>query len=69
MQKGYRPLNNRDIHITDPLFGHYVDMIADVVLPYQWNILNDRVEGAAFHCLENFRIAAGEETGVLRHGI
>ncbi len=64
MQKGYRPLNNRDIHITDPLFGHYVDMIADVVLPYQWNILNDRVEGAErSHCLENFRIAAGEKTG------
>ncbi|MBN2049144.1 MAG: glycoside hydrolase family 127 protein [Spirochaetales bacterium] len=64
MKKGYRPLNNREINITDKLFGHYVDMVAEVVLPYQWNILNDRVEGAErSHCLENFRIAAGEKTG------
>ena len=59
-----RPIDNRYVRITDPLFGHYVDMIADTVLPYQWEVLNDRVEGAEkSHCLENFRIAAGEKQG------
>ena len=64
MHKGYHPLGNNTIEITDPFFGHYVDMIAETVLPYQWDILNDRIEGAErSHCLENFRIAAGEKDG------
>lgn len=64
MQKGYRSLSNKNIEITDPLFGHYVGMIADTVLPYQWEILNDRVKGAKrSHWVENFRIAAGEKKG------
>lgn len=46
MQKGYRSVNDKKVAITDPLFAHYVDMIADAVLPYQWEVLNDRVEGA-----------------------
>lgn len=52
------------VKITDPLFSHYVELIGTVVIPYQWEILNDRVEGAAqSHCLENFRIAAGLSEG------
>jgi hypothetical protein len=39
-------------------------LVRDTVLPYQWEILHDRVEGAAkSHCIENFRIAAGLSTG------
>lgn len=64
MQKGYRSLSNRDVTITDALFGHYVDLISKKVLPYQWAILNDRVPGATrSHCLDNFRIAGGELEG------
>ncbi|HPZ16296.1 MAG TPA: glycoside hydrolase family 127 protein [Sphaerochaeta sp.] len=52
------------VKVTDPLFSHYVELISTVVIPYQWEILNDRVEGAAqSHCLENFRIAAGLSEG------
>ena len=54
----------RDIRITDPLFGRYVDIISEKLLPYQWEILNDRVPGAApSGCIENFRVAAGECPG------
>ncbi|WP_319415234.1 beta-L-arabinofuranosidase domain-containing protein [Marispirochaeta aestuarii] len=64
MQKGYRPLGHDRVEITDPLFRHYVDMIAEKVLPYQWDILNDRIQGTErSHCLANFRIAAGEMDG------
>jgi DUF1680 family protein len=64
MQKGYRSLSNKNITITDPLFGQYVDLVADTVLMYQWDVLNDRVKGAKrSHCLENFRIAAGRAQG------
>jgi DUF1680 family protein len=60
----YRSISLANIQITDSLFGHYTDVIAETVLSYQWEILNDRVEGAKpSHCLDNFRIAAGEKSG------
>ena len=63
-KKHYKPISNKNITITDKLFGHYADMISETVLPYQWAILNDLIEGAEkSHCLENFRIAAGEKEG------
>ncbi|MDT4762885.1 glycoside hydrolase family 127 protein [Sphaerochaeta sp. PS] len=64
MERTYRIVNAGAVQVTDPLFSHYVSMISEVVLPYQWEILNDRVEGATkSHCLENFRIASGEKQG------
>lgn len=35
------------VRINDKLWSHYTDMVADVIVPYQWKILNDRVPGAA----------------------
>lgn len=52
------------ISIKDKLWSRYTDMVAKVIVPYQWDILNDRVPDAeASHCLDNFRIAAGELDG------
>lgn len=54
----------RNIRITDPLFGKYLDVVADKLLPYQWEVLNDRVPGTEkSYCIANFKIAAGELTG------
>ena len=54
----------QSLNVTDPLFSHYIDLVATVVIPYQCEILNDRIEGAAHsHCLENFRIASGLTQG------
>ena len=45
-------------------FGRFIDLVRDSVIPYQWETLNDRVPDAApSHCIENFRIAAGEAEG------
>ena len=64
MSNGTHPLKNRNIEITDAFFGSYTKLVAEKVIPYQWGILNDRIEGAdPTHCLENFRIAAGEKSG------
>ncbi len=64
MHKGYDTVEYRRISITDSFFSHYADLISTAVLPYQWEVLNDRIEDAAkSHCLENFRIAAGRSTG------
>ena len=52
------------INIDDPYWNRYTALIPDKVIPYQWEILNDRVPDAPpSHCLDNFRIAAGEQTG------
>ncbi|MGN1016435.1 MAG: glycoside hydrolase family 127 protein [Faecousia sp.] len=54
----------QNIQIHDPLFGRYADMIAQKLLPYQWDVLNDRLpEVEKSYCVENFRIAAGEAQG------
>lgn len=51
----------QNIRVHDPLFGRYADVIAQELLPYQWEVLNDRVPGVEpSYCVRNFRIAAGE---------
>ena len=34
------------IKINDALWSRYTDMVADVIVPYQWKILNDTIPGA-----------------------
>lgn len=59
----------KNIRITDPLFGHYVSQVAEHSLVYQWDMLNGRAAGGeSSHCIENFRIAAGE-CGGERQGV
>ena len=54
----------RNIKIEDPLFAHYTDMISEKLLPYQWDVLNDRLPDVEkSYCVRNFRIAAGELEG------
>lgn len=56
-----------DLHklkINDPFLGQYQQLVRDVVIPYQWDALNDRIEEAdPSHAIENFRIAAGQQEG------
>ena len=54
----------KEIEIKDRFFSCYMDLIRDYVIPYQWEALNDRIEGAEpSYCMQNFRIAAGKITG------
>ena len=62
--KKLTPLPLGSIRLTEGLASRMQQLVRDTVLPYQWEILHDRVEGAAkSHCIENFRIAAGLATG------
>jgi DUF1680 family protein len=64
MGRYFRASDTGKISVTDPLFGKFVSLVAERIVPYQWEILNDRVEGTKkSYCLENFRIAAGERSG------
>lgn len=54
----------KNIHISDAFWRKYIRLVKDVIIPYQWDILNDNLEGVeTSHCIENFRIAAGEKQG------
>lgn len=56
------PLQN--IKISDNFWTKYTKLVKDVIIPYQWDILNDRIDDAEpSYCLNNFRIAAGEKEG------
>ena len=40
-----------DLHkltVSDPFLGQYQQLVRDVVIPYQWDALNDRIPEADF---------------------
>ncbi len=56
------PLNK--IEIRDDFWDRYIGLVRDVIIPYQWDILNDRLEGVeTSHCIQNFEIAAKKKDG------
>ena len=62
------PLKN--IRITDGFWGKYIHLVKDVIIPYQWDILNDRLDDVeTSHCIENFKIAAGESQGEFKGAV
>lgn len=63
-KKANSSITLKNIHISDKFWNKYVKLVKEVIIPYQWDILNDRLEGVeTSHCIENFRIAAGEKKG------
>jgi hypothetical protein len=58
------PVSHKNVNINDGFWTQYIDLVRNVVIPYQWDALNDRIPGAEpSHAIENFRIAAGEAEG------
>ncbi len=65
--KTTKPLDLRAVSIRDAFWGAYQERVIDHMIPYQWEALNDRIPGAEkSYCMQNFRIAAGLETGEFR---
>ncbi|GIP18464.1 hypothetical protein J40TS1_41060 [Paenibacillus montaniterrae] len=59
-----RTLPLKNVAIRDHFWSHYIRLVREVVVPYQWEVLNDRVpEAEPSHAVRNFKIAAGEEQG------
>ena len=59
------PLNR--INIKDSFWNKYIDIVEEVILPFQWELINDRVEGAEkSYCIQNFKVAAKEIEGTHR---
>lgn len=52
------------VAIDDAFFTPYINLVKEVVIPYQWEVLNDNIPDAdKSHVIKNFRIAAGLEEG------
>ncbi|MGN1099583.1 MAG: beta-L-arabinofuranosidase domain-containing protein, partial [Christensenellales bacterium] len=52
------------VRITDNFWSKRQKLVSEKTLFYQWDILNDRIEGVPkSHAVENFRIAAGLSKG------
>lgn len=52
------PLSLRQIQVTDTFWKKEMELVRTEVIPYQWEALNDRVEGAApSFCMRNFKVA------------
>ncbi len=72
------PVSLKNIQVTDTFWKGEMELVRKEVIPYQWDALNDRVEGAApSFCMHNFK-AAGKlnrekkekkETHLLRRSI
>jgi DUF1680 family protein len=59
-----RPIPLKNIKIKDNFWSKYVELVREVVIPYQWEALNDRVPDAEpSHAIKNFKIAAGLDEG------
>lgn len=59
-----KSLKLKDMKIQDPFWSKHVELVRNVIIPYQWDAINDRIEDAeSSHCLENFEIAAGRKQG------
>ena len=54
----------KDIQIQDRFWKERLDLVRKDISPYQWEAMNDRVPNAEpSHCIENYRIAAGQAQG------
>ncbi|OAS17743.1 glycoside hydrolase family 127 protein [Paenibacillus oryzisoli] len=55
---------NNKVRIQDSFWDPFMELVRGTVIPYQWDALNDAIEGAEpSYAIRNFRIAAGLEEG------
>ena len=54
-----RPLDIKKVTVTDDFWRAKRTLVRNEVIPYQWEILNDRIpEAEASYCMHNFKAAA-----------
>ncbi len=52
------PIDLKNVQVEDHFWKNEMELVRKEVIPYQWNALNDRVEGAApSYAMRNFKIA------------
>ena len=63
-KKVQNSIDLKKVKVQDDFWSHIQQLMLDVVIPYQEDVLHDRIPGVEkSHAVENFRIAAGEADG------
>ena len=69
LEKKVRMMPLDKIDIQDAFWKNYMELVRNHVIPYQWEALNDRIEGAEpSYCLANFREAARVTAAAAKKG-
>ena len=64
VRKVQQNIDLKNVRVQDPFWSHVQKLMLDTVIPYQEDVLHDRIPGVEkSHAVENFRIAAGEADG------
>ncbi|MEI3199100.1 MAG: hypothetical protein V8S12_01330 [Lachnospiraceae bacterium] len=64
-----QPLSLRSVQVSDAFWKQEMELVRKEVIPYQWEALNDRVEGAApSYAMRNFKSSSKKESGAERTG-
>lgn len=64
MEEVLRNVSLHQIKIKDAYWDRYINLVEKVILPFQWELINDNVEGAEkSYCIRNFKIAGGRMKG------
>ncbi|MFP4974661.1 glycoside hydrolase family 127 protein [Paenibacillus sp. CN-4] len=59
-----KPGTGINVRIRDEFWTHYIKLVQEVVIPYQYEALHDRIPGAEpSRAVSNFEIAAGRKQG------
>ena len=54
----------KQVEVQDHFWSQYQKLINEVVIPYQWDALNDNLcDAEPSHAIDNFKIAAGQADG------
>ena len=63
-QKRYEPADIKKAYVRDGFWDRYTGKVPERIIPYQWDMMNDRIQAEEKSgCMHNFRAAAGEEDG------
>ncbi|MCC8168291.1 MAG: glycoside hydrolase family 127 protein [Clostridiales bacterium] len=67
--KENRPLALSAVKVSDGFWKREMELVRNELIPYQWEALNDRVEGAdPSFCMRNFRVAVKQNKQRIRLG-
>lgn len=58
------PIQLKNVEVSGGFWERLSDLARDVIIPYQWDVMNDRVKGVPKSgVMRNYRIAAGKAKG------
>ena len=57
-------MKHSQMQIEDCFWSPVISKMCNEIIPYQYEVLNDEIEGIpSSHAIENFRIASGQKNG------